>query len=295
MQPLSEEKLKQAKEIVRKVKIPAQPTIVIELSKEMKQEHPDFKKIGELVSRDAALSARVLNVINSPFFGVSRKVESIVQALTLMGLSNFFKVVLTACLRDAFGGASESDKLFWDHSLRTAVAAETIAQAARTTLMLDEISADQAYMAGLFHDSGIPILLGRLPHYQPLVTLALSHKSRMPIAEDKLAGTDHCLIGHMMAKSWTVPDKVCKAILHHHAAAPQTGDAFPTKLVAVVQLADYIAYSCDYSVGATASIIEREWDVEEWYQLHAPFLEELDLGPDEVSELKSEIMERFFE
>lgn len=295
MQTLSEEKLKQAKDIVRKVKIPAQPAVVIEISKEMKQEQPDFKKIGGLVSQDAALSARVLNVINSPFFGLARKVGSIVQALTLMGLNNFFKVVLTTCLRDALGGAKESDKMFWDHSMRAAVAAESIARAARTSLLLDEISPDQAYMAGLFHDSGIPVLESRVSQYEPLVTMALSHKSRMPVAEDKLVGTDHCLIGHMMAKSWSIPDMVCKAILHHHAAAVEDDDTFPAKLVAVVQLADYIAYSCDYSLGATGNIIEGEWDVEEWCQFHAPFLDELDFSPTEVNELKSEIMERLLE
>jgi HD-like signal output (HDOD) protein len=295
MQPLDEEKLKKAQEIVRKVQIPAQPTIVIEISKEMKNECPDFKTIAALASRDAALSARILNVINSPFFGVSRKVESILQALTLMGLNNFYKVVLTACLREALGGVKESDKQFWDHSLRAAVAAEKIGHAVRTALMLDEISADQAYMAALFHDSGIPILLGRLPRYQPLVSFAMSHKVRITIAEDKIIGTDHCLVGQMMARSWSVPDRTCKAIMHHHAAAPQDSENFPVKLVAVVQLADYIAYRCDYSLGAAGNIVEREWDVEEWFELHAPFMETLDLGLQEVNELKTEITERLLE
>jgi HD-like signal output (HDOD) protein len=66
MQALSEEELKQAREIVQKVQIPAQPTIIVEISKVLKQEQPEFRKIAELVSRDAALAARVLHIINSP-------------------------------------------------------------------------------------------------------------------------------------------------------------------------------------------------------------------------------------
>jgi HD-like signal output (HDOD) protein len=292
MRALSEEKLKQAREIVRKVQIPAQPAIIFEISKVLKQEHPEFRKIAELVSRDAALVIRVLHIINSPFFGLSRKVESITQALTLMGLDNFYKVVMTACLREALGGTREVNRQFWDHSQRAAVAAENIARITRTALALDNISPDQAYLAGLFHDSGIPVLMDRLPRYQPMLPLALSHESGVTLAEDELVGTDHCLIGNLVARSWSMPDRICMAILHHHAIAPHDTPAFPRKLVAVVQLADYIAYGCDYSLGATDRIVEREWDVEDWCELHAPFIGELYLGPEDVRDLKSEITER---
>ncbi len=291
-QSFNEHRISQAKKIVSKINLPAQPGIVVEINNELKQEHPDFNRIAKLVSHDASMSARVINVINSPFFGLAKKVDSIIQALTLMGLENFKKVILTACLQEKLGGNSEADKVFWDHSLHTAVAAEALAKSIRGVLMTEGITPDQAYMAGLFHDISIPILLKRSTDYGPFTGFAMSHKLDIIEEEDKLIGSDHCVVGGLLARSWSVPDAVCKAIIHHHTSKPEGQKGLPIKLISLIQVADYIAYLYGYSVGRMDRIIDGEWDIEEWSDLHQHTLDELHLGPEDLEDFKEEIFEQ---
>jgi len=289
------QRLDHAKKIVSKIKLPAQPTIVIEINKEMRAEHPHFERIGNLVTQDASISAKVINVINSPFFGLARKCESIVQALTYMGLENFKKVVLTACLQDALGTGSAGDKIFWDHSLHTAVAAEALAKSMRGVLSADEITPDMAYMTGLFHDCAIPMLLKRSPEYSAFIDAALSHKRDIIQEEDALVGSDHCVVGGLMAKTWSLPDAVCKTIIHHHTSDLSGLGPVPAKLIALTKIADYIAYTFGFSIGMVDRIIEGEWDQEEWCELNEGVLHELHLGPDNLDDLRDQIFEQLAE
>lgn len=291
-QSFSEHRISQARKIVGKINLPAQPGIVIEINNELKNEHPDFNRIAKLVSQDASMSARVINVINSPFFGLSQKVNSIIQALTLMGLENFKKVILTACLQEKFEGNNEADKVFWAHSVHTAVAAEALAKASHGILATEGVTPDQAYMAGLFHDISIPILLKRSPDYAPFTAFAMSHKRDIIEEEDRLVGSDHCVIGGLLARSWSVPDPVCKAIIHHHASTSSLHKNLPVKLISLVQVADFIAYQYGYSIGKMDRIVEGEWDVDEWADKHDQTLDELHLGAEDLHDFKEEIFDR---
>ncbi|MDG4474725.1 HDOD domain-containing protein [Thiovibrio frasassiensis] len=286
------QRLDHAKQIVNKIKLPAQPTIVIEINKEMRTEHPDFPRIAHLVTQDASISAKVINVINSPFFGLASKCESIVKALTYMGLENFRKVVLTACLQDALGGGTAADKIFWDHSLHTAVTAESLAKSMRGVLSAENITPDMAYMTGLFHDCAIPMLLKRTPEYKAFTHAALSHKRDIIQEEDALVGSDHCVVGGLLAKTWSLPEAVCKTIIHHHTSDLSGQGKVPGKLIALIKVADYIAYTFGYSIGMADRVIDGEWDPEEWSELNEGVLQELHMGPDDLIDLKDAIFEQ---
>lgn len=286
------QRLDHAKQIVGKIKLPAQPTIVIEINKEMRTEHPHFARIANLVTQDASISAKVINVINSPFFGLANKCESIVKALTFMGLENFRKVVLTACLQDALGGGTATDKVFWDHSLHTAVAAESLAKTMRGILTAEDITPDMAYMTGLFHDCAIPMLLKRSLEYQPFTDAALSHKRDIIQDEDTAIGSDHCVVGGLLAKTWSLPDAVCKTIIHHHTSNLAGQGAVPAKLIALTRVADYLAYTFGFSIGMMDRIIDGEWDPEEWSEVNDSVLHELNLGPDDLIDMKDQIFEQ---
>lgn len=286
------QRLEHAKQIVSKIKLPAQPTIVIEINKEMRAEHPHFDRIANLVTQDASISAKVINVINSPFFGLATKCESIVKALTFMGLENFRKVVLTACLQDALGTGSAGDKIFWEHSLHTAMAAESLAKSMRGVLSAEDITPDMAYMTGLFHDCAIPMLLKRSPAYDAFTHAALSHKRDIIQEEDALVGSDHCVVGGLMAKTWSLPDAVCKTVIHHHTSDLSGQGNVPIKLISLLKVADYIAYTFGYSIGMADRIIDGEWDAEEWCELNESALHELNMGPDDIIDMKDEVFER---
>lgn len=291
MQVLTDEKLAQAQKIVKKVELPSQPAIILEINKEMGTDSPSFKKIANLISQDASLTAKIINVINSPFFGVSRKVDSIPQALTLMGMQNFFKIILTTALREAISGDGSSE-VFWHHSIKTAIAAEHIAKRLSATLLADEISPDMAYLAGLFHDCATPILAKRSADYQKYVQYFISHKVNVSQAEEKLISSDHCVIGHLMAKSWSVSDHVCKAILYHHEKKLETHDGIPIKLVAILKMADYLAYTHEFSIGGVDVVIKNEWEIEEWAATNQSTLDALALSVDDLKDYRFDLEEK---
>lgn len=294
MEELTQERLEQALAVVKKIQLPAQPKLLIEISRELEKESPDFRKITTLVTQDAAMSAKVLNVINSPFFGAGRKVDSIGQALNIMGLNNFHKIVITSCLREAIGASTAANKAFWNHSLRTALAAERIAKTVSSLLMTEDVTADMAYMAGLFHDTAAPLLLKKNAAYQPVINLALSHQKGIIESEDRLAGSDHCVVAHLMARSWALSQPICKAILHHHDdAGIKNGDAVPLGLLATLKLADFIAYTYEYSIGNVDTIVDHEWSVDDWCESNPAILAALELEPDAVEETKTDLFDFF--
>lgn len=291
MASFTEERIEHAKQIIKKITLPSQPKVVMEVNKEMHQSDPDFQKIANLVSQDTSMSARVINVINAPFFGLSRKVESIIQALTLMGLDNFFKVILTTCLQEKMSGSSKEHQNFWKHSMRVALAAEKIAKSLRSYLLAEDITPDLAYMTGLFHDSAIPILLQKKPEYLDFTPYALSHKLDIIEDEDRFVGSDHCMIGGLLARTWSLPPAVIKTIIYHHSSNPAAEKDAPVKLISVIKLADYIGYSFDYTSGDADVIIDTEWDMEDWGEKNSIVLDELNITLDEVADLKEEIFE----
>lgn len=292
MQILTDDKLAQAQKIVKKVELPSQPTIVLEINKEIGSASPNFKKIANLISQDASLTAKVINVINSPFFGVSRKVDSISQALTLMGVQNFFKIILTTALREAISGDGSSE-IFWHHSIKTAIAAEYIAKGLGSILQEDEISPDMAYLAGLFHDCATPILARRSADYQKYAQYFISHKVNISQAEEKIISSDHCVIGHLMAKSWSISDAVCKAILYHHEKVLETHDGIPLKLVAILKMADYLAYTHEFTIGGVDVVIRNEWEPEEWAATNQSALDALGLDGEDLKDYRSALEEKF--
>ena len=147
-------------------------------------------------------------------------------------------------------------------------------------------------MAGLFHDCAIPMLLKRTPPYQAFTHAALSHKRDIIQEEDALVGSDHCVVGGLLAKTWSLPEAVCKTIIHHHASDLAGLGAVPAKLIALLKAADYIAYTFGYSIGLMDRIIDNEWDPEEWSELNDGMLSELHLGPDDLIDMKEQIFEQ---
>ena len=94
-----------------------------------------------------------------------------------------------------------------------------------------------------------------------------------------------------MAKTWSLPDAVCKTIIHHHTSNLAGQGALPSKLIALLRIADYIAYTFGYSIGMADRIIDGEWDAEDWSELNGDVLQEVHLGPDDLVDMKDQVFE----
>ncbi len=243
------ENLKRAKEIVKSIDIPPQPRVVLELYKIFKEADPDTGKIIKLVSDDLALSAKLIKLANSPLLGGGRKIDSIRQAFMNLGSENFYSLVLTSALRDALAGQCGDKGLFdgfWNHCLQIARVTELIVLKAPAVTSI--VPVNLAYLAGLFHDCAIPLLIKRYPSYVSVFDSVLGNQALSIEMEESLFGTNHALISYFVCKSWQLPLPVCNAILNHHEAEPDDScDPVARKLWAILVLSEHLS-PCDKDV-----------------------------------------------
>ena len=199
-----------AEGILKSIRIPPCPDVVLALMEEARQDEVDFGKLVKLISGDVSLAASMLKTANSPFFCLRTKVSSVQQAVSVLGLKNLMQIVRGSALQNALGGEKMQMERFWDRSNFTAVVAGHMSR------HVDGVSREEAYTCGLFHDCGIPILMSKFPDYKD--TLAASNKSAelLIVIEDQHYATNHAVVGSMLARNWCLPDYISQAILVHH-------------------------------------------------------------------------------
>ena len=231
---------KQLQKLLQGVDIPPCPAILVELDAELRKEMPDQREIARLISKDVALSGRVMLIANSPAFSTGHKMVSIIQALNVLGSQQVFNLVVSQLLKVALAGKPEvpMDR-FWESSAQTARVSSELAKRLRC------VRPDIAYTFGLFHDCGIPLLMKRFPQTREVLAEANDcEELRFTEVEEKHLGTNHAVVGYFLARRWHLPTDVAEAILHHHDYAMlgrlDTISATARAVIAVCVLAEHI-------------------------------------------------------
>lgn len=231
---------KVAEDILKSVRIPPCPEVVVALMEEVRQPDVDFSKLVKLISGDVGLAASMMKTANSPFFALRSKVSSIQQAVSVLGLKNLTQIVRGSALQNALGGDKISMERFWERSNFTAVVASYFAG------KLHGVSRDDAYTLGLFHDCGIPILMQKFPDYKEKLAAANQSAELVISIEDQHYATNHTVVGNMLARNWSLPAHISQAILvhHDHTIYEHPGERATPEvcaLVAITQVAAHIA------------------------------------------------------
>jgi HD-like signal output (HDOD) protein len=195
-------------------------------------------------------------------------VSSLEKAISVIGLTQMANIVKSVALRQSLGSNTKFYEMFWEHSGTVAQLASIIAWKQRSVC---NIYPDQAYMAGLFHDCGVPILIQRFPEYG----------KAWPdlIADDNKYDTDHCVTGFLIARHWRLPDFICQAVRFHHDILHTEHKA--TTMVAILQMAMHIHNT--YS---------RNQDPE-WQSNHTRVLEELGISLEGLKEFEEDVYDAF--
>lgn len=229
-----------ASRILGSVPIPAAPAAFMDLREQMQQDDPDIDAVSASIARDPGLSARVLKTVNSPFFGLRSQVTSIRQATVLLGLPNVANIVAGLALRQAMEAAGgPAPEHFWDSPVNVGMVA------ARLVQRIPGASPDQAYMLGLFHDVGMPLMMQRFPDHADLACDPAYEKHGMVTCEDGRYGTNHAVVGYLVSRSWGLPSHIGELILRHHEVdevLAEDGGALSPKggLLAVLKMAEHI-------------------------------------------------------
>jgi putative nucleotidyltransferase with HDIG domain len=197
------------------------------------------QELANVISLDQGIATRILAIANSAYFGSSRRFVTIKEAIMRLGYNNV-RAVLYASSSSlnrpiSIYGLGRND--LWRHSLACGIAARMLAREYRLW------NPDEAYVAGLLHDIGLPALQKYFDS-SSVQEDELSNLIRMGLytpyaAEHVVLGFDHAYLGGMICRKWQMSEEVANAIGNHHAAQP---DQESTKLACIIHLADVIAY-----------------------------------------------------
>jgi HD-like signal output (HDOD) protein len=263
-------------QVLNGILIPPCPATLTSIMREAKRPTAEMSKLAQLISQDAGVVGPLLKLANSPFIGLRSKVTSVMQAVSVLGIQSTVNLVQNISLRQSIGGSSQSFDKFWERSSLTATIAEKIA------LKFPNVSKDDAYIAALFHDCGIPVLMMKFPDYRDAVmTLCKQGKSICDV-ENVLFSTSHAVVGNMLTRSWMIPAHVSKAILHHHDpsifAASENIEENVLDLIAIIHMAECV-------IDEHLHVREMEWP-----QFERHVLKQFELSGQEFSELKGDML-----
>jgi putative nucleotidyltransferase with HDIG domain len=242
----------------RLASLPSSSSTYPRLVNVMAQSDATIDQISAVIATDPALSAKLLQVVNSAFFGLPFKVASVPQAVSYLGLTSLRALVL---LSTVFAAADSCPTVDGFSSTRLQRHSLLCARLART-LVEDQRSRDDAFTAGLLHDIGmLALAVGMNKRY----ALALRHaeRSKRPLAEVETSflGTSHVAVGAYLADVWGLPDVVVEAIeLHHDEVAPTETHAGVVRAVRLAQAAAECLERGDHrflEIGLTAEQVEQ--------------------------------------
>jgi HD-like signal output (HDOD) protein len=233
---LSNEKLKGA--ISRIDSLPSIPQLYHEINRELQSEDPSLERVGEIVSQDIGMTAKILQLVNSAFFGIPKRVSNPMEAVTLLGLENLQVLVISAHIfrelhtEEIPEGFAER---LWMHSMRTGFIAKKIAISEN----MDRFQVDDAFLAGVLHDAGRLILACNFPtRYKEILQDRACEGDSLIDTEKRIFGASHSEVGGYLMGLWGMPDGVVETLVFHHhpQEAPSTG----LEPVGVVAAADFL-------------------------------------------------------
>ncbi|VAX14500.1 hypothetical protein MNBD_GAMMA24-878 [hydrothermal vent metagenome] len=247
-----------AEYIVRNtLQVASLPTIYTKIDDALNSANCSNQHLVNILSEDTALSARLLRLANSAMFNFPSKIDSVSNAITIIGTQQLRALVLASSVMILFKDIPEeliNMEMFWRHSIACAVSARIIASLRRAA------NVEYFFLAGLLHDIGRLILFKETPsEISQAMQQAKQTQQLLYKVEKEILGFDHAKLGGMLLKEWKLPvHLVDSTTFHHH---PRRSSDFKDE-VAVIHLADIIANSLQ--LGSSGEHLVPALDSQAW-------------------------------
>lgn len=234
--------------------LPSLPAVYTEVTSELQSQEPSVKKVAEIISNDLAMTAKILQVVNSAFFGLVRKISNPKEAVMLLGTETIKALVLSVKIFSEFNQKKFAwfnfDELF-NHSMSVSMFAQTISKKEH----LDQNLVNNSLMAGMFHDLGKLILVTNFqkPYQEVLIEAGKTGRNLWDL-EYEMFGTSHAEIGAYLMGLWGLEYPVIEAIAFHHRPGNSLSNS--TGLLTAVHFGD--AFDC-LKNGANDLNSEKGW------------------------------------
>ena len=220
--------------------LPTLPSLQNRVTEELRKESPSLESIGEMISRDIGMTAKILQLVNSAFFGLAQPVNSPTDAVVYLGLNTIRSLVISLGIFSQYDGQAcrclSLDALA-QHSWTTGTLARKVAQCERQEFKV----LDQCFLAGLMHDVGQMVLAFGLPdEYAQVIPRAKNENPPLWQAELECFGATHADVGAYLLALWGLPNPVVEAVALHHQPARSTSAEFSPAIA--VHIGDAFAH-----------------------------------------------------
>jgi putative nucleotidyltransferase with HDIG domain len=239
--------------------LPTLPTIVSKMLELVDNPRTSAASLARLISSDQTLTARILKLANSAYYGFPREISTVNMAIVVLGFNTVKEMGLSLSVFDAFKNQENTSVFdisrFWEHSIGCGIASRMLARNYHSR------NASEAFVAGLLHDIG-KIILNQYFHREFMqITDMVVEGDTLEYAEEAVIGTNHAQVGCWLAERWNLPEIISQTILYHHHPWNAPKDKV---FIATVTLGNYLCHLCSIGNSGRTSISALDtkfWDI----------------------------------
>lgn len=247
--------------ITARIDLPSSPVIVQQISAVLARPDSSSAELSRIVETDQAFTARLLKLVNSPFYGFARRITSVTEALTMLGMNSVHQLLITTSVLGALRTQSHAFSMdgFWRHSFGVGVMAKLL------LAEMDRETQSRAFMAGILHDIGRLILVRMDP--DKCAGLYAGGEGVADLEREReWFGADHQEVGHMLAMKWNFPPGLVSAIAYHHTPDKATEEPL---MPAAVSIGDLMCHAL--GIGFSGNEYVTSFSPSAWQRLGLNF------------------------
>ncbi len=243
------------KTITRMTSMPSLPQLYVDLNKELKCTEVNINRVSKIIENDVGMTAKILQLVNSSFFGFSTRITNPGQAVKLLGIDTIKTMVLSVHIFTEFDKESGDFQFqpVWQHSMDVAAMAKKIAETEKASTQIIE----SAFIAGMLHDCGKMILAANLPkQYNKILKVKDEKNVPMHEAEKKILGSTHADVGTYLLGLWGMPDSVLESVAYHHN--PSDAPTLSFQPLTCVHAANFISNEMMHAEKCITNLIDLD-------------------------------------
>jgi HD-like signal output (HDOD) protein len=264
------------------VEVSSLPMIYYKINEAINNPRTSMVDIGKIISDDPGLTVRLLRLVNSAFYGFPSKIETITQALVIIGTNQLRDIVLATSITRLFKNIPEdlvTMESFWRHSIACGIVAKTLAT------YRNETNVERFLIAGMLHDIGRLILYQKAGDQVRKILLQCHlNKALLFLTEQERLGFDHAALGRRLLQAWNLPSSLEEAVAFHHI--PHQAIHYPME-AAIVHLADIIVNAMQWGSSGeryVPPLAEKAWEeIGLSISILSPLLDSMDQQMNEIT------------
>ncbi|MEZ5359808.1 MAG: HDOD domain-containing protein [Candidatus Zixiibacteriota bacterium] len=238
--------------------LPSQPIVLQKLHQMINSQDTSSHNVAKVIETDQGFTARVLRLVNSPFFGFTRKIASVQEAITMIGFNSVHQLLLATSLMGAFKIDQDIFDIgsFWQHCFAVGVISKHIATKSFSNIK------EESFVSGVLHDVGrLLIINADVQRYKQFIN---NHTGVISLeAEEEVFGINHQNAGQLLAEHWHFPDSIKSGIGFHHTPEKDPNNSETT---GVVHVADITVHALD--LGDSGNFYVNHFCPNSWAKLN---------------------------